>query len=200
MQTSRILLIDDETEILDILEKLLRHEGFSHIYKATTGKEALTLLQNQAFDLMILDVSLPDMDGFELCTQIRKITIAPILFLTARSSDLDKLTGLRIGGDDYITKPFQPLEVMARVHAQLRRQAFYQQASITWSNPRWDYGSLIVDQNEGTVLVHGEEIRLTKTEFALLTFFANIQTESLQSVSCMNKYGESLFWEMKKRL
>lgn len=123
----KILLVDDEKGILTMLENLLYQEGYSQISTATSGNEALELVQTKAFDLIVLDVMLPDMDGFELCQQIRKITSVPILFLSARTGYLDKLMGLGIGGDDYITKPFNPLEVAARIKAQLRRQQMNQE-------------------------------------------------------------------------
>lgn len=104
LKNEKILLVDDEQGILDMLEILLQKEGFSIIKKAASGKEALSIVQTSEPDLIVLDVMLPDTDGFTLCSQIRQYTQAPVLFLTARSSDLDKLTGLGIGGDDYITK------------------------------------------------------------------------------------------------
>jgi len=106
----KILLVDDEKGILTMLENLLNQEGYTQISTASSGNEALHLVETVAFNLIVLDVMLPDIDGFELCQQIRKITSVPILFLTARTGDLDKLLGLGIGEDDYITKPFNPLK------------------------------------------------------------------------------------------
>ncbi|SHE68125.1 DNA-binding response regulator, OmpR family, contains REC and winged-helix (wHTH) domain [Seinonella peptonophila] len=171
MRNEKILLVDDEQGILDIFNILLKKEGFKEIKTATSGEEALSIVKNSKLDLIILDVSLPDMDGFQLCSQIRLYTQIPILFVSARSSDLDKLTGFGIGGDDYITKPFHPLEVMARIHAQLRRQNIYKASSQTSATTIWDYGSLIVYPDEGRIIVNGEEIPHTAKEFELLTFF-----------------------------
>ncbi len=117
-----LLLVDDEPSILDMLEVTLRKEGFQESLTARTGEEAVRLARKGRPDLVLLDVMLPDLEGFEVCRQLRSFTTVPILFLTARSNDLDKLMGLGIGGDDYVTKPFNPLEVAARVKAQLRRQ------------------------------------------------------------------------------
>lgn len=111
LKNEKILLVDDEQGILDMLEILLQKEGFSIIKKAASGKEALSIVQTSEPDLIVLDVMLPDTDGFTLCSQIRQYTQAPVLFLTARSSDLDKLTGLGIGGDDYITKTSKRLTI-----------------------------------------------------------------------------------------
>jgi DNA-binding response OmpR family regulator len=170
LRSEKILLVDDEQGILDILMLLLHKEGFQEIRTATTGEQALSIIKNSKLDLILLDVALPDIDGFQLCSQIRLYTQIPILFVSARSSDLDKLTGLGIGGDDYITKPFNPLEVMARINAQLRRQNVYKEYAQTKFNTIWDYGSLVIYQDEGRIVVKGEEILHTAKEFELLTF------------------------------
>lgn len=173
MRTEKILLVDDEQGILDIFELLLRKEGFREIKTAITGEQALSVVKHLKLDLILLDVSLPDIDGFQLCSQIRLYTQIPILFVTARSSDLDKLTGLGIGGDDYITKPFNPLEVMARIHAQLRRQNIYKEPTSIESTTVWDYGSLIIYQDEGRILINGQGISHTAKEFELLIFLCS---------------------------
>ncbi|WP_028552472.1 response regulator transcription factor [Paenibacillus sp. UNC451MF] len=171
MKHENILLVDDEQGILDILELLLQKEGYTRISKAMTGQEALHCVQNSDFDLIVLDVMLPDMDGFQLCSQIRWHTQVPVLFVTARSSDLDKLTGLGIGGDDYITKPFNPLEVVARIQAQLRRQGIYKALAAAEAEPAvWDYGLLQIYKDEGRIIVNGTDIHATAKEFELLLF------------------------------
>lgn len=165
----QILLVDDEKGILTMLENLLIQEGYSHISTATSGKEALKLVETKTFDLIVLDVMLPDMDGFELCQQIRKITMVPILFLSARTGYLDKLMGLGIGGDDYITKPFNPLEVAARIRAQLRRQHM-NQSMIQKQEEIYDFGSFSVHKSAGQLVVHGVPQHCTAKEFELLVF------------------------------
>jgi DNA-binding response OmpR family regulator len=170
LRKEKILLVDDEQGILDIFILLLQKEGFQEIKTATSGDEALSIVKNYNLDLILLDVTLPDIDGFQLCSQIRLYTQIPILFVSARSSDLDKLTGLGIGGDDYITKPFNPLEVMARLNAQLRRQNIYKKDAQTKSTTIWDYGSLKIYQDEGRIVINGGEILHTAKEFELLTF------------------------------
>jgi len=108
-----LLLVDDERGLLDVLELALRKDGFQNIYTATTGIEALNKIKTQTFDLIILDIMLPDIDGLEVCRQMRTQITTPIIFLTAKGTDMDKILGLTIGGDDYITKPFNSLEVIA---------------------------------------------------------------------------------------
>jgi len=116
---ARILVVDDEPEIADLVEVYLKSEGCT-VFKCGTGTEALAVVRNQALDLAILDVMLPDISGFTLCGEIRKEHHFPVLMLTAKAEDMDKITGLTIGADDYITKPFNPLELMARVTLLLR--------------------------------------------------------------------------------
>lgn len=124
---ARILVVDDEPEIADLVEVYLKSEGCT-VFKCGTGTEALAVVRTQALDLAILDVMLPDISGFTLCGEIRKEHHFPVLMLTAKAEDMDKITGLTIGADDYITKPFNPLELMARVKAQLRRYTRYNEA------------------------------------------------------------------------
>ncbi|KZS43279.1 DNA-binding response regulator [Paenibacillus glucanolyticus] len=163
-----ILLIDDEKGILDMLTLVLKKEGFRHIHHALTGAEAVAMAYGKSYDLVVLDVTLPDIDGFEVCRRLRQTMDMPILFLTSRTTDLDKLTGFAMGGDDYITKPFNPLEVAARMKAQLRRQ---NQKSNAKQAPRFDYGYFVVDKEGGQLVVDGCSVECPAREFALLTFF-----------------------------
>ena len=117
---NNILVVDDEEALADLIEFYLKSEGYQ-VYKFYNGQAALDCLKSVRIDLALLDVMLPDIDGFELCRLIRKDYRFPVIMLTAKEEELDKVTGLTIGADDYITKPFRPLEVMARVKAQLRR-------------------------------------------------------------------------------
>ena len=122
-----ILIVDDEKSIADLVEVYLTNEGY-HAYKFYTAAEALSCIETQALSLVILDVMLPDMDGFALCQKIRETHLFPIIMLTAKVEDMDKITGLTLGADDYITKPFNPLELIARVKTQLRRYTRYNNA------------------------------------------------------------------------
>lgn len=170
LQQARILLIDDEQAILDIIELVLRKEGFKNIQTATTGAEGLHKCSMFNPHIIVLDVMLPDMDGFEACRQYREITQAPILFLTARSTDLDKLMGFGIGGDDYITKPFNPLEVAARIKANLRR--LQPQSNDASARKRvFDFGRFQVDESSAELIVDGMGVVCPAREFQLLVFF-----------------------------
>ena len=151
MRLQKILLVDDEAGIVKMLETMLRKEGYAHMDAAFNGKEALEKVKKVPYDLILLDVMLPDTDGFALCKKIREITVAPILFLTARTGDVDKLTGLGIGGDDYITKPFNPLEVIARINVQFRRMEQY--GKSLQRDSRYCFGPLIIDRKAGVLLV-----------------------------------------------
>lgn len=166
-----LLLVDDERGLLDVLELSLRKDGFQNIHTATTGIEALNKIKEQSFNLIILDIMLPDIDGLEVCRRMRTQINTPIIFLTARGTDMDKIMGLTIGGDDYITKPFNSLEVIARVKANLRRQEFI-------ANEPKEYEEKIFKLNNNVqVLKESGQIRVGETyiecpakEFELLIF------------------------------
>lgn len=158
-----ILIADDEEDFLEILTYNLEQEGFE-ILSAQDGKEALNLLTGHP-DLIILDIMMPEMDGYEVCKAIRARGITtPIIFLTAKDSQYDEVIGLEIGGDDYITKPFSPMTLIARVRAQLRK------TSPQSSGQMVHVGRLTLDLDNYMVKLDGEEVEFTKTEFNLLAF------------------------------
>ena len=162
-----ILIVDDEKEIADLVDVILRNEGYSTIkfYDSLAAlKEAES---NSDIDLAILDVMMPGMDGFSLCAKIREIYTYPIIMLTARVEDVDKITGLTIGADDYVTKPFNPLELLARVKAQLRR---YKQYSVNGgqNSEVFESKGLVINRKEHTVALFEEPVILTPTEFEIL--------------------------------
>lgn len=171
MRLQKILIVDDEPGIIKMLETILRKEGYTFISSAFTGQEAMEKIIRQTYDLIVLDVMLPDTDGFKLCQEIRQHTTVPILFLTARSSDLDKLTGLGIGGDDYITKPFNPLEVVARINVQFRRQEQYQ--NVLQTTEIYRFGTVVIDRKAAQLWVDGKEIPCPAKEFDLLLFLVD---------------------------
>ena len=153
-----ILIVDDEKEIADLVELVLKNEGYN-VLKFYNSLDAYSnLVHNDNIDLTILDVMMPDMDGFELCTKIREKYTYPIIMLTARVEDIDKITGLSIGADDYVVKPFNPLELLARVKAQLRRYKKYDAPVV----------SLVINKHTHTVTLMDEIISLTPTEFDIL--------------------------------
>ncbi|MGB4393401.1 MAG: response regulator transcription factor [Tepidanaerobacteraceae bacterium] len=131
MKDKKILLVDDEVDILNLLEAVLKKEGFNNIYKTTLGYEAIKMCKQMAPDLIVLDIMLPDIDGFEVCRRLREFCLVPIIFLSAKDEDVDKLLGLGIGGDDYITKPFSPKEVAFRIKAHFRRSKYFNLKSKT---------------------------------------------------------------------
>lgn len=167
METT-ILVVDDEKEIADLIELYLSNEGYL-VNKFYTGKEALASLEQVKYHLAILDVMLPDIDGFTICKKIRESYNFPIIMLTARESEIDKITGLTLGADDYVTKPFRPLELVARVKAQLRRVTKYN--AITEESSEEGviaFSGLVLNKNTHECILDEEVINLTPTEFSLL--------------------------------
>ncbi|SMO45401.1 response regulator transcription factor [Melghirimyces algeriensis] len=164
-----LLLVDDEQDILDLLTKTLHSEGFKTVYTATSGMEAIRLCAKYQPDLIILDVMLPDLEGYEVCKKLREWTYAPIFFLTARTTDLDKLMGYNMGGDDYIEKPFNPLVIAAKIKAQLRRDQRMMQSSPDLSSV-YAFEDFKLFEHTGQLFVNGEEISCTAKEFKLLTY------------------------------
>lgn len=161
----RILIVEDDRDIRDILKIYLKTESFE-IWEAENGKRAFEILEDKEPDLVILDLMLPDINGLNICKNIRTKYKYPIIMLTAKTADQDKIAGLTYGGDDYITKPFNPLEVMARVKAQLRRYKEYGEYSKEDSTIY--YKGLIIDRNGKKANLNGRELKLTPTEFNLL--------------------------------
>lgn len=166
---ARILLTDDEKDIVDLMEEVLRREGFRQIRRAYTGNEALSVCREFKPDVVILDIMLPDIDGLEVCRRIREFSYCSVLFLSSKSDDIDKILGLSLGGDDYITKPFSPREVVYRIKAQLRRQN-YQADTVSVSSGLLCAGPLTIDKDGSRAYKSGKEICLTGREFLLLSY------------------------------
>ena len=163
----KILVVDDEPEIADLLEVYLKSEGFT-VFKCATGTEALAVVRQEKLDLAVLDVMLPDISGFTLCGEIRKDRQFPVLMLTAKTEDVDKITGLTIGADDYMTKPFNPLEVVARVKAQLRRYTRYNGAEKAPAGDVLDFGGLVINRATHEATLYEKSLGLTPIEFDIL--------------------------------
>lgn len=163
----KIIIVDDEKEIADLIEVILKNEGYT-VIKFYDPLEAYKMIQKDPeIDLAILDVMMPGMDGFELCTKIREKYTYPIIMLTARVEDIDKITGLSIGADDYVTKPFNPLELLARVKAQLRRYKKYAAASKP-KTECYERNGLFINKKEHIVTLFEKPVNLTPTEFDIL--------------------------------
>ncbi|WP_366162006.1 response regulator transcription factor [Bacillus infantis] len=169
MENAEILLVDDEKSIVKLMETVLRKEGFSSIHTAYTAEEALECVSRHSIDIVVLDVMLPGQSGFDICPKIREISDAYILFLTARVSDLDVLTGFAIGGDDYITKPFNPLEIAARIKARLRRNQAASPA-IKETGRKHDFGRFFLDEEAGDLIVEGKAVQTPAQVFLLLQY------------------------------
>ncbi|GMA48838.1 DNA-binding response regulator [Alicyclobacillus contaminans] len=164
----QVLIVDDEASIVHLITGYLRKEGFS-VLVAETGPEALEMAKWSAPDLIILDVMLPDLDGFEVCRRLRQTSMVPILMLTAKAGEADKIIGLGIGADDYLTKPFSPRELVARVKALLRR-ANLREPPIT--SDILQFGDLTLDLRAMSVRKAGKPVNLTAIEFQLLKILA----------------------------
>jgi len=167
-----ILLVDDEKDITDLLEDVLRREGFSNIKKAYNGKEAVQKSREYSPDIIVLDIMMPEMDGFEACKAVRDFTHCPILFLSSKNDEVDKILGLAIGGDDYITKPFSPREVAFRIKAQLRRLEYRQDGAQIENDRKIKIDSLLIDVEANRVYKGDSEIGLTAREYGLLLYLA----------------------------
>lgn len=164
----KVLVVDDEHDIADLLEVYLQNEDYI-VYKFYSAVEALDCIEKEEIDLAILDIMLPDINGFSLCQKIRKEHTYPIIMLTAKDEEMDKIIGLTLGADDYVTKPFRPLELIARVKAQLRR---YKKYSTIPSEQDYSeiltYKKLALNTKNYECSLDGELLSLTPTEFAIL--------------------------------
>lgn len=171
MIKERILIVDDEKEIRDLIGIYLENEGFS-VIKAGNGLEALKVLETEDVDLIVLDIMMPKMDGMKACLKIREEKNMPIIMLSAKSEDMDKILGLTSGADDYLTKPFNPLELIARIKSQIRRYTKLNNAKNARNDEIIEIDDLIIDLNCYEVKVGNKPISLTKREFGILELLA----------------------------
>jgi len=203
----RILVVDDEPRYLRLVRFNLEAADY-HVTCAATGEEALAALANQALDLVILDVMLPGLDGFEVCRRIREVSVVPIIMLTARGAEEDKVKGLHLGADDYVAKPFSAQELLARVEAVLRRTHLAEAPSKETS---FKLGDLRVDFAARRVTVRGQEVRLSPTEYRLLHYLVAhagktvTQDEVLEDVWGKGYRGENellrvTMWRLRHKL
>lgn len=163
-----ILVVDDEQEIADLIEVYLQNENYT-VCKYYSAKEALVCIENTKLDLAILDIMMPDINGFELCRKIREHYTFPVIMLTAKDEETDKITGLTLGADDYVTKPFRPLELIARVKAQLRRYKKYNPGKEELETTSiLCYSDLEINTKTHECLINEKTISLTPTEFSIL--------------------------------
>ena len=185
---AEILVCDDDRDIVEAIEIYLTQEGY-HILKAYDGEQAIQVLQNKKVDLLIIDVMMPKLDGIRATLKIREKNVLPIIILSAKSEDADKILGLNVGADDYVTKPFNPLELVARVKSQLRR---YTQLGAMAEKKVNVYrtGGLEIDDDRKEVTVDGDVVKLTPIEYRILLFLVQNQGR----VFSINQIYESI-WE-----
>ncbi len=190
----RILVVDDEPNIVNVLRSNLEREGYK-VLAAYDGEEALRVTLSRKPDLILLDCMLPGLDGFDVCKRIRQESTVPIFMLTAKSEEIDKVLGLELGADDYITKPFSVREVLARVKAQLRRVSI-QEERLGQPQAIIRIGGIVIDQNAYQVTLDGQAVDLTLREYELVRFLAShagqvfTREELLENVWDYEYYGD----------
>lgn len=174
LYNKKILLVDDEEQLLLLLEEVLKKEGFINIEKVTSGVDGIIKCKEFEPDIILLDINLPDIDGYMVCDKIRGFSNCPIIFLTALGEDDNKLKGLEIGADDYITKPFNIKEVVLRVKIQLKRTSGSKEENLNLFKDREiKFGDIVINEEKGEVLKAGQQVVLTAKEYQILIFLAN---------------------------
>lgn len=182
----KVLLVDDERELLTLLKEVFIKEGFRQIYEVDNGIDAILSVKEKNPDIIILDVNLPDIDGYKVCDRIRKFSTSPIIFLTAMGEDEEKIKGLEAGGDDYVTKPFNIKEVVLRVKSQLRRGSLVSEIKTNI----YTFGKISINEETGEVKKGEENISLTAKEYSLILFLAkNINRVFSKSSLCEEVWG-----------
>ncbi|MEK3918948.1 response regulator [Paenibacillus polymyxa] len=187
-----VLVVDDEPDIRDVIHVYLRNEGYQ-VIEAANGEEALNIIKTTSVQLVILDVMMPIMDGIKACFKIREVSSTPIIMLSAKEEDIDKITGLTTGADDYMVKPFNPLELLARVKAQLRRQTLIGKPE---SNSLILIKDLVIDTSKHSVKLKENDISLTPLEFSILVLLAShpgqvFSSEKIYETVWKEPYGYS---------
>ena len=195
MGKKKILIVDDEKEITDLVEIYLENDGYE-VYKFYHGQAVMDFLENHKVDLAILDIMLPDIDGFSLCRMIRKKYFFPVIMLTAKIEESDKVNGILLGADDYITKPFRPMELLARVKGQLRRASSYNQAmGVDIKREVYEVHGLFVDADQYICKLYDEEIDLTPTEFAILIYLCRHMNKVVTSEEIFEQVWKQKYFD-----
>lgn len=188
---ANVLVVDDEKEIADLVSIYLENENYN-VYKYYSSRDVLKDLDKLDIDIAILDVMMPDIDGFLLCNKIREKYNFPIIFATAKVSDMDKINGLAIGADDYVTKPFQPLELIARVKAQLRRYKKYNKNGD--DDSVIDFRGILINNSTHEFFFNEKKVLLTKTEFSILWLLCENRGKVVRSDELfMRVWGDKYF-------
>ena len=190
---NRILVVDDEKEIRDLIEIYLKNDGYE-VIKASCGAEALEIVSKEDIDLLVLDIMMPGIDGMELCRLIRKNSNIPILMLSAKSENMDKIQGILTGADDYMVKPFDPLELTVRIKSLLRR-AYYFNLDIDRDNNLITIENLVIDNKKHKVTIEGEEVLLTAREFDILYLLASNRGQVFSSEEIFEKVWKEKYYQ-----
>lgn len=191
--TTHVLVVDDEQAIVDLVNVYLKNENYQ-VFQFYTGREALQCVEQERIDIAILDVMLPDMTGFDICRNIREKHNFPVIMLTAKDEEIDKITGLTLGADDYITKPFRPLELIARVKAQLRRFTTYNAAKEDRQDRVIAFSGLVMDLDTHECTLNEKKLSLTPTEFAILWALCSQRGRVVSSEELFHQvWGEKYF-------
>lgn len=186
----KILLVDDDESILLMLVTVLRKEGYKNINTAVSGEEAVSKAQQFQPDLIVLDVMLPDCDGYKVCQRIRYASMVPIIFLSARSDEYDRLLSYAFGGDEYMTKPFSPRELLARMNSIFNRQQYYE--DILTSKPnQYSFNDFVIDMDKKMLLKDGVEVSLTAKEYKLLEYLITNRNLTLSKEQILENVWDS---------
>ena len=194
-KNTTLVVADDDPQLLRLMARNLQLEGFD-VLAASDGQQALELIENHAPDLVLLDVMMPKMDGFTVCSRVREFSAVPIIIVTARGQDQDKVRGLDLGVDDYLTKPFSVEELLARVRAVLRRSEFTTMEHRQGLQATTATGNLMVDYSQHLVMLNGREIALTPTEYRILAYLAqNVGRVVTQDLLLEQVWGQEYLGE-----
>ncbi|KYD03658.1 response regulator transcription factor [Bacillus atrophaeus] len=192
LNNNKVLIIDDEQEILMLIKTVLVKEGIENVITSSTAKDGFTQFQQKQPDIVLLDIMLPDGEGYDVCKQIRELSNVPIIFLSAKGEETDKIVGLAIGGDDYITKPFSPKEVAYRVKAQLRRANYSQSTGITDNIIK--VGPFQLSERKAELTKNGEPVELKPKELRLMKYFLQNPNMVISKETLYNAvWGEDFF-------
>lgn len=172
IKEKNILLVDDEVDILKLLSTVFKKEGFNNIYTAETGNEALDIFKNKNIDIVVLDIMLPDKEGYDVFKEIRAISQVPVLFLSAKTEEMDRLLGLALGADDYITKPFSPKEVVLRVKLNLKKNIILNSVKEEPGSTKLEFGPFEIDEEKVEVKKNGKSLELKAKEFKMFLYMA----------------------------
>lgn len=188
-----ILVVDDEKEIVNLVSIYLQNDGFT-VFKAYDGEEALDMFAQKKIDLIILDLMMPKLDGMEVCRRLRETNTVPILMLSAKAEDMDKVLGLMTGADDYMIKPFNPLELIARVKSLLRRSYQFKQVEQEEQSDFLNINSLEINRASHTVLHNGKPITLTSKEFEILYLLASNRSRVFSTEEIFERVWEEKYF------